>query len=155
MSKWKSWYKRGISLLLAGSMILGMQSFALASENDDTKAEGDQVVISEDDKPYLALGADLSSDQKKTVLDLMGIELSELDQYDVVYVNNQEEHEYLDSYIASSEIGTRSLSSVVIIETEEGSGLNVSTHNINYCTSGIYKNAMATAGISDAGVSVA
>lgn len=46
----------------------------------------------------------------------MGIELTDLDKYDVVYVNNDEEHKYLDSYISKSEIGTRSLSSVLITE---------------------------------------
>lgn len=115
----------------------------------------DDIVISENDEPYLALGADLTAEQQKTVLDLMGIEASDLDQYDVVYVNNEEEHEYLDDYIASSEIGTRSLSSVVIVKTEKGSGVNVSTYNINYCTAGMYKNALATAGIEDADIIVA
>lgn len=115
----------------------------------------DDIVISENDEPHLALGADLTAEQQKTVLDLMGIEASDLDQYDVVYVNNEEEHEYLDDYIASSEIGTRSLSSVVIVKTEKGSGVNVSTYNINYCTAGMYKNALATAGIEDADIIVA
>lgn len=46
----------------------------------------------------------------------MGIELTDLDKYDVVYVNNDEEHKYLDSYISKSEIGKRSLSSVLITE---------------------------------------
>lgn len=42
-----------------------------AAAND--KAD-DNVVIKENDKPYLALGADLSEDQKNTVLSLMGID---------------------------------------------------------------------------------
>lgn len=50
------------------------------------------------------------------MLGFMGIELTDLDKYDVVYVNNDEEHKYLDSYISKSEIGTRSLSSVLITE---------------------------------------
>lgn len=50
------------------------------------------------------------------MLGFMGIELTDLDNYDVVYVNNDEEHKYLDSYISKSEIGTRSLSSVLITE---------------------------------------
>lgn len=49
----------------------------------------------------------------------MGIELTDLDKYDVVYVNNDEEHKYLDSYISKSEIGTRSLSSVLITEDKK------------------------------------
>ena len=37
----------------------------------------------------------------------------------------------------------------------KGSGVKVSTYNINYCTAGMYKNALATAGIEDANVIVA
>ncbi len=115
----------------------------------------DKVTISKNDKPYLSLGADLTPDQRATVLGFMGIELTDLDNYDVVYVNNDEEHKYLDSYISKSEIGTRSLSSVLITEDKKGAGLSVSTHNINYCTVGMYKNALATAGIADAKIIVA
>lgn len=129
------------------------------STADSTTAAGgetnDKVTISKNDKPYLSLGADLTPDQRATVLGFMGIELTDLDKYDVVYVNNDEEHKYLDSYISKSEIGTRSLSSVLITEDTKGAGLSVSTHNINYCTVGMYKNALATAGIADAKIIVA
>ena len=95
--------------------------------------QGDDVVITEKDKPYLALGADLTADQQHTVLSYMGI----------------------DAYIPSKQIGTKSLSSVLISLTDKGSGVKVSTYNINYCTAGMYKNALATAGIEDANVIVA
>ena len=36
------------------------------------------------DRPYLSLGADLTPDQRATVLGFMGIELTDLDNYDVV-----------------------------------------------------------------------
>ena len=117
--------------------------------------QGDDVVITEKDKPYLALGADLTADQQHTVLSYMGIDAADFDQYDVVYVNNEEEHKYLDAYIPSKQIGTKSLSSVLISLTDKGSGVKVSTYNINYCTAGMYKNALATAGIEDANVIVA
>ena len=39
--------------------------------------------------------------------------------------------------------------------TDKGNGIKVSTYNINYCTAGMYKNALATAGISDANIIVA
>lgn len=117
--------------------------------------QGDDVVITEKDKPYLALGADLTADQQHTVLSYMGIDAADFDQYEVVYVNNEEEHKYLDAYIPSEQIGTKSLSSVLISLTDKGSGVKVSTYNINYCTAGMYKNALATAGIEDANVIVA
>ena len=107
------------------------------------------------DKPFLSLGADLSESQKATVLSLMNVDATQLNQYDVVYTTNAEEHSYLDSYIASSEIGTKSLSSVVIVEKASGSGLTIQTKNISYCTEGMYQNACATAGITDADIIVA
>lgn len=106
-------------------------------------------------KPYLALGSDLTDDQKATVLSLLEVDAGKLDQYDVVYITNEEEHSYLDSYIASSEIGSKSLSSVVIMEKEAGSGLDITTKNISFCTEGMYQNACATAGITDAEIIVA
>lgn len=122
---------------------------------EDATEEGDDVVITSEDKPYLALGSDLTMAQRNTVLALMGIKEQDLDNYEVSYVTNKEEHEYLGDYISSSEIGSRSLSSVVIVQGNKGDGLNISTYNINYCTVGMYKNALATAGISDANIIVA
>lgn len=115
----------------------------------------DNVEIKKDDKPYLALGADLSDDQKNTVLSLMGIDPANLANYNVTYVTNAQEHQYLDSYVDSSQIGSKSWSSVVIVKRKKGNGLNISTNNITYCTVGMYKNALTTAGITDADIIVA
>ena len=115
----------------------------------------DNVEIKKDDKPYLALGADLSDDKKNTVLSLMGIDPAKLANYNVTYVTNAQEHQYLDSYVDSSKIGSKSWSSVVIVKRKKGNGLNISTNNITYCTVGMYKNALTTAGITDADIIVA
>ena len=128
---------------------------SLAADTEIAAEIGDDVVISSSDKPYLALGENLSDEQRKKVLDLMGIDEKNLSDYDVVYVNNKEEHEYLDSYISSSEIGTKSLSSVVITQADKGAGLSISAYNIDYCTIGMYKNACATAGVEDAKITIA
>ena len=119
------------------------------------QTDGDKVTIKEHDRPYLALGADLSDEQRATVLGLMGIDPAGMADYDVVNVSNQEEHQYLGAYIDASKIGSKSWSSVVIVEREAGSGLNISTSNITYCTVGMYKNALTTAGITDADIIVA
>ena len=115
----------------------------------------DKVEIKKDDKPYLALGADLSDDQKNIVLSLMGIDPANLANYNVTYVTNAQEHQYLDSYVDSSKIGSKSWSSVVIVKRKKVNGLNISTNNITYCTVGMYKNALTTAGITDADIIVA
>lgn len=170
MSKIKNKAKSIVCTVLAASMLFTANPAVFASDTQTTQTTesesstdsgtagaeaNDNVVIDENDKPYLCLGADLTPEQRSKVLGFMGIELTDFDKYDVVYVNNDEEHKYLDSYISSSEIGTRSLSSVLITKDDKGAGLSVSTHNINYCTVGMYKNALATAGISDAKIIVA
>ncbi len=125
--------------------------------NSDTSEinQDDNVEIAADDKPYLALGENLSTEQKATVLSLMGIDAAKLDDYNVVSITNAEEHQYLDEYLPAEKIGTKALSSVVIVQREKGNGLNISTKNINYCTVGMYKNALATAGLKDADIIVA
>lgn len=102
---------------------------------------------------YLALGADLSTTDKKKVLDLLGVD--DIGEYQVVKITNQEEHKYLDSYLSKSVIGSRALSSVTVEQTSDGSGVNVSTENISFCTSGMYRNALVTAGVENADVKVA
>ena len=136
MRKIKKW----ISLLLVLAMTLGMGINAGAASGD---------------KPILALGADLSVEQRTTVLGILGVSEADLANYDVIYVTNHEEHQYLDAYLSSSVIGTRALSSVLIRPADEGAGLNVTTYNISYCTIDMYTNALLTAGLEDADVYVA
>ena len=126
-----------------------VQGEVIVDENND------DVVIKENDRPYLALGADLTDQQRAVVLSIMGIDPMNLGNYDVVYVTNEEEHRYLGSYIDAAQLGSRSLSSVLIVEREKGNGLNISTNNITYCTVGMYKNALMTAGVTDADIIVA
>ncbi len=106
-------------------------------------------------KPYLAMGQNLTAEQQATVLSLMGLAGTDISGYSVVTVSNAEEHQYLDSYISPSVIGTKSLSSVLVRPAEKGHGIQVKTYNINYCTEGMYKNALATAGVTDADIIVA
>ncbi|MBD5544682.1 MAG: DUF1002 domain-containing protein [Lachnospiraceae bacterium] len=124
----------------------GMTAFASGEEG--------KIVNIDTSKPFIALGADLTEDQKATVLELMGLSLSDLDNYNVVYVTNEEEHKYLDAYVSPSVIGTRSLSSVLVTPAEKGHGVVVSTKNIDYCTTGMYRNALLTAGVEDADILV-
>lgn len=132
--------KKLLALVLVLTMTLGLGVTANAAS---------------DDKPILALGADLSADQRAAVLGLLGVDESDLANYDVISITNAEEHQYLDAYLSSSVIGTHALSSVLIRPAEEGAGLNVTTYNISYCTIDMYTNALLTAGLQDANVFVA
>ena len=152
--------KKVVSVLLAALLCVSftVQTFAGSSspevitfggggaENSDTKDKN---------KPYLALGQDLSQDQLAVVLSAMGLAGTDLSGYNIVYVTNAEEHQYLDQYISPSVIGTKSLSSVLVKPAESGHGINVTTYNINYCTTGMYKNALLTAGVENADIIVA
>ena len=152
--------KKAVSVLLAALLCVSftVQTFAGSSspevitfggggaENSDTKDKN---------KPYLALGQDLSQDQLAVVLSAMGLAGTDLSGYNIVYVTNAEEHQYLDQYISPSVIGTKSLSSVLVKPAESGHGINVTTYNINYCTTGMYKNALLTAGVENADIIVA
>ena len=106
-------------------------------------------------KPYVALGADLDAGQRATVLQLLGVTEADLAGDTVVTVTNAEEHEYLDAYVASSVIGTNALSSCKVVVEPSGHGISVETHNITYCTPSMYENALATAGMKNASVTVA
>lgn len=136
--------KRGMTLLLAAVMIIATPISVLA-DREDAKLE----------KPYISLGEDLNAEEKATVLDLLGVEESDLENYTVATVTNQDEHDYLDSYLDKSIIGTRALSSVLLRGKTDGSGITVTTKNITYCTTGMYQNALVTAGIKDADIVVA
>lgn len=108
-----------------------------------------------EEKPYVALGADLKGEDREVVLTLLGLTEEELDQCDVVQITNEMEHKYLGSYLAPEVIGSKALSSVKVVGKESGFGIDVDTFHITYCTEGMYENALATAGVKNAEVVVA
>lgn len=122
--------------------------------SDNTMAQPEKPKPSLE-RSYIALGADLSAQQRAVVLGLFGLTEADLSRYDVVYITNAEEHTYLDSYLSKSLIGSRSLSSVLVEKKDPGHGILVTTKNISYCTTGMYQNALITAGVTDADIIVA
>lgn len=135
---------RILTAVLAGSLFLTSGMTALADRVD--------AVL---DKPYVALGADLNPSEREKVLGLLGVTEEDLKGYDVITVTNADEHKYLDSYLDAGVIGSRALSSVMVVGKETGNGINVNTSNISYCTPGMYRNALITAGVEDADITVA
>lgn len=142
--------KKTYGLLMAG--VLALSGVCAVPQS----ARADAVIEDEDTsfERYIAFGADLSSKERAAVLDGMGISEADVKDYKTVEITNKDEHDYLGDYIASSVIGKRALSSVMVVKTEEGSGIDVTTKNISYCTSGMYCNALVTAGLQDASVTV-
>ena len=139
--------RKSLTRIVAG--LLAMVLFCPCGTGTAVKADSIDV------KPYIAFGADLNSSQKAKVMELMGVTESELADYETIEVTNEDEHDYLDSYLDKSVIGTRALSSVKIEEADAEAGITVEAHNISFCTEEMYTNALVTAGISDANVTVA
>ena len=136
--------KRKLALMMTGLMLV-MSPVSVWADREDAKLE----------KPYVSLGADLSANDRAIVLKLLGVTEDDLKNYTVTTITNADEHKYLDSYLSKSVIGTRALSSVLVKGKTDGSGIKVTTYNITYCTTGMYQNALATAGIEDAEIVVA
>ena len=140
-------FRKIISMMLTAAVVAVMVLSPVAVSADSTDEDLSDT--------YVSLGANLSDSERATVLSLLGLTEDELQNCTVVQVTNQEEHEYLDAYLSSSVIGNRAISSVKVVNKDDGNGINVETHNITYCTETMYQNALATAGLEDADVTVA
>ena len=128
--------KKIFSLLLALLLVAGMAVPAYADVNQS------RAVI----------GADLSDEQVEAVYGMFGIRRGEAIE---LKMTNAEERTYLEGYVDNSLIGTRSISCVYVELLPAGSGMSVTTSNINWCTGEMYISALATAGITDASIVVA
>ena len=128
--------KKIFSLLLALLLVAGMAVPAYADVNQS------RTVI----------GADLSDEQVEAVYGMFGIRRGDAIE---LKMTNAEERTYLEGYVDNSLIGTRSISCVYVELLPEGSGMSVTTSNINWCTGEMYISALATAGITDANIVVA
>lgn len=97
------------------------------------------------------IAADLDADEVAKIYQDFGIEQGSVPE---LTVTNADEREYLEGLVADEKIGHVALSCVYIETLEEGSGLNMSIMNIKWCTEDMYKNALVTAGITDATVKI-
>ncbi|MBS1419842.1 MAG: DUF1002 domain-containing protein [Firmicutes bacterium] len=132
--------KKMISFILILTMVLSMGAVAYA----DTTEEPTQS--------RAVIGADLTEEQVAAVYNLFGVKRGDAVE---LKVTNAEEREYLEGYVDSAIIGTRSISCVYVELLGEGAGMDVTTSNITWCTAEMYISALATAGVTDAKVVVA
>lgn len=117
-------------------------------------AMGITVQAAKNEEIIVALGADLTQEQRKTVLGYMGLEESDLENCKVMTITNDMQQKYLSNYLDASIIGNSALSSVMLTKAEKGNGVLVTTQNINDCTTGMYRNALLTVGVEDTNVLV-
>lgn len=128
--------KKILSILLACCLLAGAVP-ALAVDAGEARA---------------VIGANLTEEQISAVYSNFGVKRGDVTE---LRVTNADERKYLEGYVKDSVIGTNSISCVYIEVLEEGEGLDVTTSNINWCTSQMYVSALATAGITDAKIIVA
>ena len=141
---------RRVGVLLAAAVLCtGFPAGKLLPAGQILASSGEQ------DRPFVALGADLKPQEREDVLKQLGVTEEELAGCTVVTVTNEEEHAYLDDYLDANVIGSRALSCVLVRPRENGAGLDVTTKNISYCTISMYRNALITAGVEDADITVA
>ena len=122
--------KRNIIVALLCSMCLAVSSPIPAM------ADGTKVVT---------LGADLTQDQKNTMMNYFKADSS---QVQVITVTNQDERALLGNYVPSEQIGTRTLSCAYVKPTQSG-GIKVRTANLNYVTCNMIATALSTAGVTN------
>ena len=128
--------KKILSILLACCLLAGAVP-ALAVDAGEARA---------------VIGANLTEEQISAVYSNFGVKRGDVTE---LRVTNADERKYLEGYVEDTVIGTNSISCVYIEVLEEGEGLDVTTSNINWCTSQMYVSALATAGITDAKIIVA
>ncbi len=93
------------------------------------------------------IGADLGDAEIAQVYELFGIERGAVTE---LTLTNAQEREYLEGLVPEEQLGTRSISCVLV--TPQSGSLSVETHNISWCSEGMYLSAMTTAGIEDVAV---
>lgn len=100
----------------------------------------------------MTIGADLTDAQRTQIY--QDFNVSSEDEIKEISVTNADERAYLQGLVPDGKIGKVALSCIYIEILQQGTGLTISTNNINWCTSEMYRNALATAGIVDAKVMV-
>ena len=128
--------KKILSLCLAALLLFSLSATAFADPHQS------RAVI----------GADLNEEQIQQVYNAFGVTRGSVIE---LRVTNQEERQYLEGYVDNALIGTLSISSVYVELLDSGSGMDVSTSNISWCSPEMYMSALATGGITDAKIIVA
>ena len=132
MKKFITWL-----LVLCTALTLALPAFA-----DSTGPKG-----------YLVLGADLTVEQQKQVMEIFGIDNAA--DYSISYCTNEMEHKAFDSYLSPEVIGSKSVSSILMVPGEPGSGIQIETTHITYVTREMIQSALVTSGVRDVKVHVA
>ena len=108
-------------------------------------------VLADSKSAAVAIGADNTEEQLKTVYGFFNIKRGDVEE---TVVTNADERKYLEGLVSLDKIGSVALSSVYVQEKDTG-GIDLKTNNIDWVTDEMYKSALVTAGITNAKVIVA
>lgn len=119
------------TLLCSASMVMGSMVPTIPAMADAMKV--------------VTLGADLSEDQKNTMLKYFKVDSS---QAQIIYVTNQDERDHLSAYVPLEQIGTRTVSCAYVKPTTSG-GIKVRTANLNWVTCNMIASSLSTSGVTN------
>lgn len=128
----KSFAQRLVALVAAFFLVLAMVP---------TRAYADSSRV-------VTIGADLTAEQRATVLEFFGLTEDDLKNLTVVTVTNADERAHLASSIDLGVIGNKTYSCSYIQPTNSG-GIYVQTANLTYVTNYMLYNALQTAGVKN------
>lgn len=116
------------SVLVGLSMILGCVSPAMA-----------------DSRKVVTLGADLTEEQKNTMMRYFGVSY---DGVDLIYINNTDERNHLGHYVPLEQIGNYTYSCALVAPTSSG-GIQVKTANLDWVTCNMIATTLSTCGVTN------
>lgn len=108
-------------------------------------AGGSIVPVSADSMRVVTLGADLSEEQKNTMLRYFNVSA---DEVQIMYITNQDEIEHLSDYVPLAQIGSRTVSCAYVRPTSSG-GIKVRTANLNWVTGNMIASSLSTSGVKN------
>lgn len=106
------------------------------------------VSVLADGQKVVTLGADLTEDQKQTMLRYFGVAGQPIQ---TLTITNQDERNHLGAYVPLEQIGTRTFSCALVSPTTSG-GIQVKTANLSWVTSNMIASTLSTSGVTNCDV---
>ena len=106
---------------------------------------GTAVPTMADSMKVVTLGADLSDEQKNTMMRYFNVDSS---QVQILTITNQDERDHLSAYVPLEQIGTRTVSCAYVKPTQSG-GIKVRTAYLNWVTCNMIATSLSTSGVKN------
>lgn len=103
------------------------------------------MTVRADAMKVVTLGADLTQEQKDTMLRYFKVSSSEVQ---ILTITNQDERDHLSSYVPLEQIGSRTVSCAYVKPTQSG-GIKVRTANLNWVTCNMIATTLSTSGVTN------